>query len=48
MPKIQMRRDTAANWKSVNPILLAGEWALETDTRLMKIGDGTTAYNALP
>lgn len=48
MPKIQMRRDTAANWKSVNPTLLAGEWALETDTRLMKIGDGTTAYNALP
>lgn len=48
MPKIQMRRDTAANWKSVNPILLAGEWALETDTRLMKIGDGSTAYNALP
>lgn len=43
-----MRRDTAANWKSVNPILLTGEWALETDTRLMKIGDGTTAYNALP
>ena len=48
MPKIQMRRDTAANWKSVNPVLLSGEWALETDTKKMKIGDGSTAYNALP
>ena len=48
MPKIQIRRDTAANWKSVNPILLSGEWALETDTKKMKIGDGSTAYNALP
>lgn len=47
MPKIQMRRDTSANWKSVNPTLLAGEWALETDTQKMKIGDGSTAYNAL-
>ena len=48
MPKIQMRRDSAANWKSVNPILLVGEWALETDTKKMKIGDGSTAYNSLP
>ncbi len=47
MPKIQMRRDTSANWKSVNPTLLTGEWALETDTHKMKIGDGTTAYNSL-
>lgn len=48
MPKIQMRRDTAATWKTVNPTLLAGEWALETDTRKMKMGDGSTAYNSLP
>lgn len=48
MPKIQMRRDTAENWKTNNPTLLAGEWALETDTRKMKMGDGTTPYNLLP
>lgn len=48
MPKIQIRRDTAANWKTANPTLLAGEWALETDTKKMKIGDGSTAYNLLP
>lgn len=48
MPKIQMRRDTAENWTTNNPTLLSGEWALETDTRRMKIGDGTTPYNTLP
>lgn len=48
MPKIQMRRDTSANWKRVNPTLLDGEWALEADTKKMKIGDGSTDYNALP
>lgn len=47
MPKIQIRRDTAANWKTNNPTLLQGELALETDERKMKIGDGTTDYNNL-
>jgi len=41
------RRDTAANWTAVNPVLLSGEWGLETDTRKLKIGDGVTAWNAL-
>ncbi len=41
------RRDTAANWTAVNPVLLSGEWGLETDTRRLKIGDGVTAWNAL-
>lgn len=44
---VQMRRDTAANWTSTNPTLASGEWGLETDTRLMKIGDGSTAWNSL-
>ena len=47
MPKILMRRDTAANWTSANPTLASGEWALETDTGKMKLGDGTTTYNTL-
>jgi len=47
MTKIQLRHDTAANFASENPILLAGEAAIETDTNKMKIGDGTTAYNSL-
>lgn len=45
--QIQLRRDTAANWTSVNPTLAAGEVGLETDTRLMKAGDGTTAWTTL-
>lgn len=44
---VQMRRDTAANWTSTNPTLASGEWGLETDTGMTKIGDGTTAWNSL-
>lgn len=43
----QIRRDTAANWTAANPTLLQGEWALETDTDRVKMGDGTTAWNSL-
>ena len=46
--KIQLRHDTAANWTSVNPVLLEGEVGIETDTRKQKIGDGSTAWNSLP
>jgi trimeric autotransporter adhesin len=45
--RIQIRRDTAANWASVNPVLAQGEMGLETDTERMKLGDGTTVYNSL-
>lgn len=48
MTTIQERRDTAAQWTTVNPTLAAGEHGLETDTRLEKIGDGVTAWTALP
>lgn len=44
---IKIRRDTAANWTSVNPTLAAGEPGLETDTRKIKYGDGTTTWNNL-
>lgn len=46
--RILLRRDTAANWTSVNPILAQGEPALETDTRKVKIGNGTDRYSDLP
>ena len=45
--QIQLRRDTAANWTSSNPILTQGEFGYETDTAKFKIGDGTTAWNSL-
>ena len=46
--RFQLRRDTAANWTTVNPTLGLGEPALETDTLLVKYGDGATAWNSLP
>lgn len=47
MTKIQLRRDTLVNFTSKNPILAEGELAYETDTKKLKIGDGTTAYTSL-
>lgn len=47
MAKIKLRRDTAQNWHDVNPILAQGEPGLETDTRKIKYGDGTTHWNLL-
>lgn len=44
---IQIRRDTAANWSSVNPVLANGEMGLETDTIKIKWGNGVSAWNAL-
>lgn len=44
---IQLRRDTASNWSTINPILAIGEVGIETDTRKQKFGDGTTAWNSL-
>ena len=43
---IQIRRDTATNWTSANPILAQGELGLETDTLKVKAGDGSTAWNS--
>lgn len=47
MTRIRLRRDTSANFTSKNPILGNGEPVYETDTKKLKIGDGTTAYNSL-
>lgn len=45
--RIQVRRGTAAEFSSANPVLGAGEPAFETDTNVLKVGDGSTAYNSL-
>jgi hypothetical protein len=45
--RIRHRRGTAAEWTAANPTLAAGEMGMETDTRLAKIGDGTTAWTSL-
>lgn len=45
--RLQVRADTAANWTSNNPVLLANELGRETDTGKIKIGNGSTAWTSL-
>lgn len=45
---MQQLRGTAAALAARNIVPLAGQIVLETDTGMMKAGDGTTAYNSLP
>lgn len=44
---IRLRRDTAADWTAANPVLALGEPGVETDTKRIKFGDGTTAWQDL-
>lgn len=44
---IQMRRKTAAQWSSDNPVLAEGQEGEETDTGKKKMGDGSTPWNDL-
>lgn len=46
--RIQIRRDTSINWAANNPVLALGEPGLETDTFIVKYGDGSTSWNNLP
>lgn len=45
---IKLRRGLASDWTAVNPTLAEGELGYELDTRYFKVGDGVTAWNALP
>lgn len=45
--RIQIKRDTAANWTTNDPTLLEGELGYETDTGKFKIGDGSSLWSAL-
>lgn len=46
--KLQVRRDSAADWLAANPVLADGEIGLETDTNKVKYGDGVRNWLALP
>lgn len=46
--KFRLRRANAAAWASANPVLSAGEPGYELDTKVLRIGDGTTAFTSLP
>lgn len=41
--RIQIRRDTAANWTSTNSVLYPGEIGIETDTKKFKFGPTVTS-----
>jgi len=45
--RIQVRRDNAADWNSINPTLAEGEIGFETDTGKFKIGNGSSLWSAL-
>jgi hypothetical protein len=40
--------NTRSQWSATNPVLLAGEPGLESDTENLKIGDNRTAWSSLP
>lgn len=48
MTHIEQRMGPAAEWTTVNPVLNHGEAGHESDTGKWKLGDGVTAWTALP
>lgn len=45
---LQIRQDISTDWNTRNPILAAGEYGFETDTYLIKLGDGVRDWAHLP
>lgn len=45
--RIQLRNDTSTNWQNSTVVLLPGEFAVENDTGLFKIGNGTDVFKNL-
>jgi hypothetical protein len=45
--KIKIRRDTEANWRATNPVLLEGEIGFAKDAGYFVIGDGASAFDVL-
>lgn len=46
--RMLQRRGTTAEWTASNEVLGDGEFGLDTDTNILKIGDGVTGWNELP
>ena len=44
---ILIRYDTSAKWVISNPVLLAGEIGIESDTNRQKIGNGSSHWSSL-
>ena len=46
--RLAIRRDTASNWTSVDPVLGQGEPSLDITNNKIKVGDGVSVWSALP
>ena len=42
------KTNTRSQWAALNPVVLAGEPGIESDTENLKIGDGRSAWSGLP
>jgi hypothetical protein len=45
---VQIKRGTAAQWASLNPVLADGEPGVERDTGRIKVGNGVSFWSSLP
>lgn len=45
--RIKLRRDTAANWTTANPVLALGEPGYDTTNNKLKVGNGTSTWAQL-
>ena len=45
---IRIRHDDSAGWAAEDPILSLAEEGIDSDTGVIKVGDGVTAWSALP
>lgn len=45
--QILVRRGTATQWSTENPVLGSGEWGYDETNKIAKMGDGSTAWNSL-
>ena len=41
---LELLRNTSAGWSNTSRILKLGEFAIETDTNFVKVGDGVNTY----
>lgn len=48
MTTIQVRRGTAAQWASADPILASGEPGFDSTNNIHKVGDGASVWSSLP
>jgi len=45
--RLRLRRNTSSEWAILNPVLLSGEIAFETDTGRLRVGDGISNWSDL-